>query len=250
VKSVMEISQIIRLLKSRIAAIALAVLLGAAAAGAYGVFFVKPAYEASAQLILTDDHRQGTTDYNTLLANGLLIDTYRGIVRLPGFMAKVLRDHPEIRGTERQLLSNVSTETTGSQILTVVARDATYEQARRIANAVAGALVREIPAVMGLNNIEWLNPAPEQAKPVPVKPKPAADAAIGGLLALLLTVAALLVREHLRDDFRSAAEFEQGTGVAVLASYPRMKKSERYPVIRRMNEQEKARERLDVAMEP
>jgi capsular polysaccharide biosynthesis protein len=244
----MELKQVIRLLKSRMRTIALAVLIGTGAAGAYSVFFIEPVYEASTELILTGGALGREADYNALLANGMLIDTYRDIVRTPRLMSKVVQAHPELNRTASDLLAVVISTTTNNQIMSIVVRDHSYEQARRIANAVSEIMVREIPVIMHMDNIALLNPAPEFGHPSPVKPSHTVNAAIGFIFSLLLSVGIVLLREHLRDDIRSAAEIETLTGLRVLVSFSRMKKSEAYPVIRSITE-EKARERIDVATE-
>ncbi|WP_276353946.1 YveK family protein [Cohnella caldifontis] len=244
----MDFKQIVRLLRAKSAWIVLAVLIGTVASAAYSLYLIDPVYEASAELLATAEVPDGEIDYNSLMASGMLLQTYRDIVETPRLMNEVVVSHPELNLSAAELLGGVATASTGNQIMTIVVRGSSYGQAARTANAVAETLVREIPAILKSNRLILLNPARETEDVGPVKPSHTVNAGIGFVFSLLLSAAWFLLREHLREDFRSAAEVERFTGVTVLGVVPRSKKRCAYPAIRSANEK-KAGERLDVAME-
>lgn len=229
----MDLKRIIQLLKSKSLIIFMAVLVGTTLTVLYSKNLVEPVYEASSELILTSENSSAETiDYNTLLANEMLIQTYREIANTPRLMEEVARVYPELGMSVAQLSANVTSTSTMSQIMSISARADSYAKAARIANAVAVTLLREVPQIMNLNNLSLLNPATEEDEALPVKPRIVVNAAIGFILSFLFAVTVIFLREYLRDDIRSASEAEQVLGLPALASLPRMRKDEVYPIIR------------------
>ncbi|HUR17782.1 MAG TPA: hypothetical protein VMZ51_02450 [Acidimicrobiales bacterium] len=63
----------------------------------------------------------------------------------------------------------------------------------------------------------------------PVFPNPERDAALGGLIGLLLGAAVACVRDRLDDRLRSATEIERATGMPILTQLPYDEESDRRP---------------------
>jgi len=246
----MDLKQVINVVKSRVWFIVIFVLFGMSAAGASSLFLVKPVYEASATLILTRSDGETSSklvDYNTLLANGMLIETYRDIAKMPGFMEKVLVAHPELNATAKQLASMVQVNSSNNQIMSIVVQDATYERAAKIANAVSGFMVQEIPKIMKIDNVSQLDHAALGASPSPVKPNHVVNVALGFIAGLLLAMTIVLLREYLDETIKSERVIEEALGLPVLAIVPKLKKDELLPQVRFAAE-EKVGDRAYVAV--
>ncbi len=246
----MDLKQVIYVVKSRIWFISIFVLLGMSVSGAASMYLIKPVYEASATLILTRSDEEAASrlvDYNTLLANGMLLETYRDIVKMPGFMEKVLTAHPELNTTAKKLVSMVQVSSSNNQILSIVVRDATYERAAQIANAVSGFLVQEIPKIMKINNVSQLDNAVVQQDPSPVKPSLVVNVALGFIAGFLAAMTIVLLQEYLDDTMKSEQAVEEALGLPVLAIVPKLKKDELLPQLR-FTAEEKVGDRAYVAV--
>ncbi|REE57510.1 capsular polysaccharide biosynthesis protein [Paenibacillus taihuensis] len=244
----MELKQVLKVLKLKLWFIVVFVLIGTSAVGAFSVYYIKPVYEASAKLVLKSN---GETDgrlvnYDALLANVMLIETYRDIVKTPGLMEKVVQAHPELNLTPEQLILKVKVNSSNNQIMSVNVRDDSYNKAVQIANAVSVVLVQEIPKIMNINNVSILDEAAYLPQPAPVKPNNVVNMAIGFVLSSLIGLSFVLLRDFLNDKVRSEEAIEKVLGLTVLAVIPKMKKEEVAQVVR--TTEEKVGERSYVAI--
>lgn len=245
----MELKQVIKVLKSKIWFIIIFILLGTTAVGVLSVYFIKPVYEASAKLILKSN---GAVDgklvnYDALLANVMLIETYRDIVKTPGLMEKVVDSYPELKMTPEQLILKVKVNSSNNQIMSVVVKDDSYDKAVQIANAVSNIMVQEIPKIMNINNVSILDKAASIPKPAPVTPNHVVNISIGFILSFLVSVSLVLLAEFLDDTMKSEEVIERDLGLSVLAVIPQMRKEEVYPMTCVISE-EKVGERSYVAI--
>lgn len=246
----MELKQVIKVVKSRIWLILVFILLGTSAVSAFSMYLIKPVYEASANLILTRSSEEVDSrliDYNTLLANGMLIETYRDIVKMPGFMEKVVAAHPQLNLTTEEMISLVNVNSSNNQIMSIVVRYSNYDRAAQIANAVSEVMVQEIPKIMNINNVSILDSAAPLVDPAPVKPDHIVNGAIGFIASFLVIMTLVLLREYLDDTIKSEQTIEEALGLSVLAVIPRMKKDEILPAVH-VKSEEKVGDRPYVAV--
>jgi capsular polysaccharide biosynthesis protein len=229
----MEFKQFIGIIKAKWWFIAAVALFLTSAVGVYSYGYTQPVYEASAKLMLTNEQVEGgVINYNTLMANSMLLQTYGDIARTPRLLDKVVHDHPELGMTLSDLIAAVGSRTSDNQIMSIVVRDPSYQRAANIANTVAGVMVKEIPAIMKMNNVFLLDKAPAVPHPVPVNLKPEIKTLIAFILSSMLGIGIVLLREYMDDRIRSARDIERTLGIEALAAMPRMKKVEAYPLIR------------------
>jgi capsular polysaccharide biosynthesis protein len=246
----MELKQVLRVLKLKAWFIIVFILVITSAVGVFSVSYMKPVYEASTKLVLKSN---GETDgklvnYDSLLANVMLIETYRDIVKTPGLMEKVVEAYPEINMTPEQLILKVKVNSSNNQIISVQVRDDSYNNAVQIANAVSIILVQEIPKIMNINNVSILDQAANMSNPKPVTPNTPINIAIGFILSALISMSVVLLREYLDDKVRSEEEIEKVLGLSVLTVIPKMKKKEVFPDSLRNTSDERVGERSYVAI--
>ncbi|MCM3630985.1 Wzz/FepE/Etk N-terminal domain-containing protein [Paenibacillus glycanilyticus] len=246
----MELNQVLRVLKSKAWFIVAFILIITTAVGIFSVFYIKPVYEASAKIVLkSNGETEGRlVDYDSLLANVMLIETYRDIVKTPGLMEKVIAAYPEINMAPEQLILKVKVNSSNNQIMSVQVRDASYDKAAQIANAVSVVLVQEIPRIMNINNVSILDQAANLPIPKPVTPNIIINIAIGFILSSLFSMAIVLLREYLDDKVRSEETIEKELGLSVLTVIPQMKKNEVLPSSLRVTSDERVGERTYVAI--
>jgi len=101
---------------------------------------------------------------------------------------------------------------------------------------------------MKTSNLSILNEAPDLANPSPIQPKPTMNMAIGFVVATMLAVAVVVLREYMDDSVRTEEEVEQIAGLSVVATVPRLKKNQVLPMVRAESSR-KAGDRSYVAVE-
>jgi capsular polysaccharide biosynthesis protein len=246
----MDFKQFVKLIRMRMGFIVSTVILITLATGIYSYYYVEPVYQASAKLVLTKSDEQiqeRQNDYNILMANDLLIGTYRDIVKTTRLMEIVAED-PTIGMTAEQLIGKVNVSSPSTQLMSIDVQDQSYDKAALIANAVSRVLVQEIPGIMKMSNLSILNEAPDKANPSPIQPKPTVNMAIGFVVAAMLAVAVVVLREYMDDSIRTEEEIEQIAGLSVVATVPRLKKNQVLPMVRAESNR-KAGDRSYVAVE-
>lgn len=246
----MELKQVLRVLRLKAWFIIVFILIVTSAVGVFSAYYIKPVYEASTKIVLKSNGETDgkLIDYDVLLANVMLIETYRDIVKTPGLMEKVIAAYPEINMTPEQLILKVKVNSSNNQIMAVQVRDASYSKAVQIANAVSVILVQEIPKIMNINNVSILDQAANTPNPKPVTPNLTINIAIGFILSSLISMSIVLLREYLDDKMRSEEVIEKVLGIPVLTVIPKMKKKEVFPVSLHVTSDERVGERSYVAI--
>ena len=246
----MDFKQFIKLIRMRMGFIVATVILITLATGIYSYYYVDPVYQASAKLVLTKSNEQiqeRQNDYNILMANDLLIGTYRDIVKTPRLMEIVAAD-PAIGLTAEQLIAKVNVSSPSTQLMSIDVQDQSYDKAALIANAVSRVLVQEIPGIMKMSNLSILNEAPPKIDPSPIQPRPEVNMAVGFVVAVMLAVAVVVLREYMDDSIRTEEEIERIAGLTVVATVPRLKKNQVMPMVHTESNR-KAGDRSYVAVE-
>nr|WP_272898769.1 Wzz/FepE/Etk N-terminal domain-containing protein [Paenibacillus sp. MMS18-CY102] len=191
-----------RILRHRLWIIIVMVVCGVSVAIGYGQFMQKPAYEANAKLVIrhsVDDSSALASEIDAIEANLKMIDTYKEFIRTPVVMDKVAEEHPELGLRPGEIAGRIKVNAgLNSQLLTIVAQDASYSRAAQIANAVSEVFLAESKRVFRISNVDLLY----EANPVPAdQPAPV------GMQLKMLVVIAFIVSSML------------GTGVCVLLAY-------------------------------
>jgi len=246
----MDFKQFVKLIRMRMGFIVATVILITLATGIYSYYYVDPIYQASAKLVLTKSDEQiqeRQNDYNILMANDLLIGTYRDIVKTTRLMEIVASD-PTVGLTVEQLIAKVNVSSPSTQLMSIDVQDQSYDRAALIANAVSRVLVQEIPGIMKMSNLSILNEAPPKSDPSPIQPKPMVNIAVSFVVAVMLAVAAVVLKEYMDDSIRTEEEIEQIAGLTVIATVPRLKKNQVLPMVRAESNR-KAGDRSYVAVE-
>lgn len=228
----MDFKQVLKILKAKALIIVAIVVALTSAVGAYSSLYSKPVYEASAKVILTNDNiEEGVIDYNALLANGMLMQTYADIIKTPRLMNLVAGAYPQFGMTGNELRSIVSIGTSDNQIMTISVRNDSYERAMDVANAVAAVMIAEIPKIMKMDNVLLLDKAPTLPNATPINLSLTMKIAITFVMSLLFSFGIVLLWEYLNDRIRTEEDVEEILGSKPLSVLPRVKKDEIFPVL-------------------
>ncbi|GIO53017.1 hypothetical protein BCV73_05845 [Paenibacillus sp. SSG-1] len=228
---IMEFKLLLQMLRKRLWLIVLVVVLCSAGTGAYSIYVMKPVYEASSTMIVNksnlDSEGKPTLDINEINSNIMLINSYKVIITSASVMDKVVRQYPSLNVTTQDLRDRVSVETAqNSQIIELKVRDASYEQAMNIVNAVSRVFKDEIPLIMKVDNISILDNAAPKSSPKPVVPNVKLYTATAFVISLMAAVCLVLFLEYLDDTIKSEEDVERYLELTTLGSVRKMKKKD------------------------
>lgn len=209
--------------------IALIAIVGSVAAGYYSTHFIRPQYEASAKLIVNPSQAAGVPskgiDVGTISSNILLIKTYKEIIRTPRIMDEVVRQHPELNATAGELIAKVGVRSVNeSQVMSVIARDYSYERAARMANAVSEVFQQEIRLLMNVDNVSILNLADPSERRGPVAPNPTLNVMIAFVLCTMAGLGLVFILDQFDDKISTEADIREKLNIPLLAEIPASKR--------------------------
>ncbi|MBD2872139.1 YveK family protein [Paenibacillus arenilitoris] len=227
----MELKQYWNIVKRRLLLIALMIIVVCSAVGIYSFLFIKPQYTASATLIVNDFKDSAellpSIDAGSITSTIGLIKTYKEIVKTPSMMKKVLNEYPDLANSYSELSGKVSVGSVSeTQIMTITAREDSYEKAANIVNAVATVFQKSVPELMKIDNVSVLDQADPTEKRGPVAPNPIMNIAVAFILAAMAGIGLAFLLEHLDDTVKNEEDVEMLLGVPVLTSIPRFKESD------------------------
>jgi capsular polysaccharide biosynthesis protein len=213
--------------------IVIIILVGCSSAYGFGRMQT-PIYEASSKLIITgigDEAAKKPIDPQVIEANLLMLQTYKDIVRTPIVMKRVVRENPELGLSASGLSGKLSVAASAtSQVLTISAKDERYEQAARIVNAVAAALIEEIGRIYQSNHLEVLYNADEHPdfKPQPVNMGKKMLLVIGFVLSAMCGVGLCALLQYFDRSIRTERDVTRAFGLATLVEVPLLIDSKSY----------------------
>lgn len=222
----MEIIQVWRIITKRIWIIALLVILSVTVTAVTTIFFIKPQYEASTKLIVNKSSN-GTIDkldLSMINSNIQLIKTYKEIIKTPRIMDLVVQQYPELNKTSTELIKDISVNAVNdTQVMTVTARNKSYELAAREVNAVSKVFQNEIPSLMKVDNVSILNEAKLDVIPSPVSPKTDINIALSFIVSLMIGIGIVLLLEHFDDTVKSEQDITEFLDLPTLSVIPVIK---------------------------
>lgn len=227
----MELKDMFRIVWRRAGIIAAIVLLACLAAGFVSVYLLQPEYEASTKLIVNKssaaEDGEALLSWDDVTVNIQLISTYKELILTGAIMDEVVRQHPEIGLTSRELMQKVNVSSVNeTQVMTVVARDASYERAALIVNAVSTIFQSKVIEIMKVDNVTILNRASTDEKAAPVSPNPPMNVMISFVLALIFSVGVVFLIEHLDDTIKNEKDVLKYAELPALATIFKVEKKD------------------------
>ncbi|WP_419874803.1 YveK family protein [Candidatus Pristimantibacillus sp. PTI5] len=221
----MELKQYWLIVKRRLLMIILIITVSCLAIGIYSSYLITPQYEASAKLIVNDYKDSSalipSIDVGSINSTIGLIKTYKEILRTPRMMKKVVKAYPELGVTYGELIGKVSVSSVNeTQVMSISVQDDSYEQAAKIANAVAIVFQKSVPELMKVDNVLVLDQADPKEFHGPVAPNPKMNIAVTFMLAMMLGVGLSFLLDYLDDTVKTEEDIENLLGVPVLTSIP------------------------------
>ena len=207
--------------------ILVAILIGAI----YSFNFVKPKYQSSTKIVLSqvtdvEDENRNSNSINAsdINLNQKLVDTYTQIITSDSVLSQVI-DELGIEDTIASLRKNISVSAVNdTQVLKITVNNSKPETAMNIANQLVKASDVKVREVYKISNIAIIDEA--KASSAPYNVNHVKDIAIFAIVGLVIAVGVILFLNMLDNTIGSTKEIENDLGSMVLASIPEYKDSE------------------------
>lgn len=221
-----DLSRYIRSLAREKYVVLIFTIMGLAASWFLAYRALPPQYQAQTSILVNQQlpSNDGSLQYDTILANQALVDTYSDIIRSNTLAIDVI-SKLHLKYTPGQLIQRIQVSTPNqSQIIDISVLAPDEAQAVAIANQAARSFQQMAVHLMNLQNVQIVDPALMSKNAAPVKPDKHLDLIAGLLAGLVVGVAVALIWESVDKRIKSEEEVEQYFGLPVLGVIGEQKK--------------------------
>lgn len=189
------------------------------------MLFITPKYESTTKIMVLNKQNSDTLTSADMQTSTQLTKDYAELIQsrtvLEGVIAQLNLDM-----TYKEMLKKVSVETSSdSRIVSISVTDEDPYTASEIANAVRDMAAEHIQSVMDIeavNVVDSANIPNEKASPSLAK-----NGVIGGLLGVIIAMAAVIIIYLTNDTIKVEEDVERYLGLSVLGSIPFSEKESR-----------------------
>lgn len=189
------------------------------------MLFITPKYESTTKIMVLNKQDNNTLTSADMQTSTQLTKDYAELIQsrtvLEGVIAQLNLDM-----TYKEMLNKVSVETSSdSRIVSISVTDEDPYTASEIANAVRDMATEHIQSVMDIeavNVVDTANIPNEKASPSLAK-----NGVIGGLLGVIIAMAAVIIIYLTNDTIKVEEDVERYLGLSVLGSIPFSEKESR-----------------------
>lgn len=189
------------------------------------MLFITPKYESTTKIMVLNKQDNNTLTSADMQTSTQLTKDYAELIQsrtvLEGVIAQLNLDM-----TYKEMLQKVSVETSSdSRIVSISVTDEDPYTASEIANAVRDMAAEHIQSVMDIeavNVVDTANIPNEKASP-----RLAKNGVIGGLLGVIIAMAAVIIIYLTNDTIKVEEDVERYLGLSVLGSIPFSEKESR-----------------------
>ncbi len=189
------------------------------------ILFITPKYESTTKIMVLNKQDNNTLTSADMQTSTQLTKDYAELIQsrtvLEGVIAQLNLDM-----TYKEMLNKVSVETSSdSRIVSISVTDEDPYTASEIANAVRDMAAEHIQSVMDIeavNVVDTANIPNEKASPSLAK-----NGVIGGLLGVIIAMAAVIIIYLTNDTIKVEEDVERYLGLSVLGSIPFSEKESR-----------------------
>lgn len=223
----MELKQLLVVLKRRLWEIILLIVAASTIAWGVSVYLLEPVYSASAELIVnksSNDSGKENLSYDAVRTNIQLIETYKEIMKSRAVLEEVAAMQPDLGMTAKELAQEIKVSSVkDTQVMTVSMNDNSYDRASKIVSAVSKVFKSKISTIMEVDNVTILN-LPQDEDSVPVFPRTKLIVAGAIILAAVIGIGMVALREWLDDTVKTERQLREQLGLQLLGSVTEMKR--------------------------
>jgi capsular polysaccharide biosynthesis protein len=184
------------------------------------LFILTPQYVASTTLMVVKPPETGQIVYQDIQVSRQLVATYREIARSRRVLDGVVENLALPYGitTLREKVDVVAVRDT--EIITVDVTDPDPALAAAIANAVASAFMKEVVAIMKVENVSLIDQAAQPG--APVSPRVPLNLAVALVIGVMVAVGVAFLLEYLDKSLKDPEEVQKLLEIPVLGIIPFM----------------------------
>jgi capsular polysaccharide biosynthesis protein len=168
--------------------------------------WIKPQYEATTSVLINQPETNSSTLYDSILANQALVNTYSDIIRSHSLVADVVRTlhlHASVGAVTRMITVDTPNQ---SQIIDIHVLAPSQQEATQIANQIAHSFRALSTQLMGLKDVQVVDPAINNPNATPTKPNKMLSLVAGCLAGLTVGILLALLLESVDPRIRSEAD--------------------------------------------
>ena len=216
-----NLMDLFKTIKKRIALIIVMTLLGGMIAGIVSYFFITPIYQASTQLLVNKSKNEETLyNSNEIQTNLQLMNTYFVILESPRILNQVI-DKLDLSMSSSELNEMITVESKeNSQVLNITIKNEDPQMAVNLANTIANVFQNNISEIMNVDNVTILAEAIPGENSVPIEPQPILNILIGTAAGLVAGTGVVLLCEFTDNTIKTEQDIHKHFGVPVLGIIP------------------------------
>lgn len=221
-----DIKEIIYYIFKKKVWVILCCILGLIAGVVYTKFFVTPMYSSYSTVVLSKPTDTSTTTsegitQNDITLNSKLVATYSEIMKSRAVASEV-KEKLELDISEEALMSNISvTAKDDTEMLKIQVSNEDPVVAANVANSLSEVFSSKVKEIYNIENVTVIDTAIPSSSPYNVSY--AKNAAIFGMVGLVLCCGVLFVIFYFDTTIKSKSEVEELLGLEVLAVIPDIK---------------------------
>lgn len=181
-------------------------------------FLITPTYTASTSIYLTPQiNESGSLDYNSQMANNLLVTNVVNLLTQNNVMSEVAKDVGLENADAVKKFVNV-TNKQDTQIITVTATTTDPKLSKNIANGTVNTFIKTMQKNLNVRNIEIVDKA--KLSYVPSGPSVKKNTMMATLVGGVIGVGYAVLKFLLDNRLRTKEEAEKYLGIPVFAEFP------------------------------
>ncbi len=225
--NVMNIREIIYILKKQIRLLILVPIIFAVVGFLISSFLISSIYEAKSELLVnqtnTSEGAIGSTDVDMNLS---LLDTYRAIIE-SARVRELVYEALDKKFSKEALENSLEIEThSQNQIISIKVRESDPKSASQIANTYAEVSQEEIIELMNLENVKVMTVADVEAIQEPVYPKPLINTFVAFFIGLLLAIIYVALSAYFNTKLLSDYDVKKYLNLPVIGNVGMLTKDE------------------------
>lgn len=226
-ETTIDLGEIFGALWSDLPILILTAVIGALLAYLISATLITPQFSSTTKLYVMANEQQSTdngVDTGTLQAGALLTKDYEQIIESREVTEAVitnlkLRDSDGTSMTHDELINKLTVSIPDeTRVVNITVTDSDPYRACDIANAIRSVSEDRIQSVMDMKTVKVVEEANVPTRPD--SPNKMRNAAIGGLIGLILAMAVVIIRHISDNTIRTSEDVQNYLGVSVLAAIP------------------------------
>ncbi|EEG77507.1 YveK family protein [Dethiobacter alkaliphilus] len=213
-----EIREIVAIVSKRWKAILALFIFAVATSLVASLYFIQPVYESSATLLVGKPTEGTQVVIQDVQLNRQLVKTYEEIARSGVVASAVIQDlNLDMSVNQLRGMINVR-QVSDTEIISISVSDNSPDRAAFLANSVANTFITKVGTIMNLDNVSIIDEAEPSTSAV--SPRPNLNAAIAGVLAIMLGVFMAFALEYMDNTIKTPKDVEQNLELPLLGTIP------------------------------